>query len=167
MRLPKVSMELTDIKSRVLRGLLRQVEPRTLLPLYSIGLSTVISLLLALINIGSDTAFNAMISLVISAYYAAFSISAAVLLYKRLTTPPNLMEYGPFSLGRAGIPIIIGSLIYSMVGIFFSFWPEDSVVDAHSMNWSIVVSGAMFLFSLVFWFTHGRKAYTGPVPEII
>jgi amino acid transporter len=142
-----------------------QVEPRTLLPLYSIGLSAIISLLLALINIGSDTAFNALISIVISAYYTAFSISAAVLLYKRLTTPPQDMYYGPFSLGRAGVPVIILSLLYSFIGVFFSFFPENAAVSAYTMNWSVLIFGAMFIFCIVFWFVSGRKVYKGPVME--
>ena len=143
----------------------KQVEPRTLLPLYSIGLSTIISLLLALINIGSDTAFNALISIVISAYYTAFSISAVVLLHRRLTTPSRDMYYGPFSMGRAGIPVIVLSVIYSVIGIFFSFWPENATVTPATMNWSILIFGGMFLFSIGFWFTHGKKSYTGPVME--
>ncbi|MCJ1426816.1 hypothetical protein MMC29_004719, partial [Sticta canariensis] len=120
-------------------AILAKVEPRTALPLYSIGLSTIISLLLALINIASATAFNALTSLVIASFYSSFAISAAVLLHKRLTTPPEQMFYGPFKLGRAGIPIIILSLAYSAIGIFFSFWPASSTVTAKTMNWSVLV----------------------------
>ena len=143
------------------------VEPRTLLPLYSIGLSTLISLLLALINIGSSTAFSALIAIVISAYYSAFSISAGVLLHKRLTTKAEHMYYGPFSMGRWGNGVIVASLAYSIVGTFFSFWPGNVHVTPESMNWSILVFGAVLIFSIVFWGLYSRKVYTGPILEIM
>ena len=146
---------------------LARVEPHTLLPLYSIGLSALISLLLALINIGSSTAFNALIAIVISAYYSAFSISAGVLLYKRLTTKPEHMYYGPFRLGRFGNPIIVLSLLYSIIGTFFSFWPPLVAVTPETMNWSILVFGSVLTFSIVFWVLYSRKVYTGPILEIM
>ena len=143
-----------------------QVEPRTSLPLYCIGLSTIISLLLALINIGSTKAFNALISLVVSSYYSSFVVSAGCFLHKKLTTPEAEMAYGPFTLGRASYAVIILALIYSIIGIFFSFWPPASHVTAETMNWSVVVFGGVLLFSLLFWALYGRKVYTGPVVEI-
>lgn len=88
------------------------------------------------------------------------------MLHKRLTTPAVQMYYGPFRLGRAGVPIIILSLIYSFIGIFFSFWPAEANITPLTMNWSIVVSGGAFLFSMVFWALYGRKVYTGPILEI-
>lgn len=88
-----------------------------------------------------------------------------VFLHKKLTTPAADMMYGPFQLGRASIPIIVLSLAYSVVGIFFSFWPPASEVTAVTMNWSILVFGGVLLFSLVFWALHGRKVYTGPIVE--
>ncbi|KAL9116293.1 MAG: hypothetical protein Q9187_007182, partial [Circinaria calcarea] len=148
-------------------ALLGKVEPRTLLPLWSIGLSTLISLLLALIHIGSTQAFSALISVIIAGYYSAFSLSAGVLLHKRLTTPSEHMFYGPYQLGRAGVPIIILSLVYSIIGIFFSFWPANVDVTPLTMNYSIMVFGGVTIFCMVFWVVYGRKVYTGPILEIM
>ena len=39
------------------------------------------------------------------------------------------MEYGPFRLGRWGVPVTIASLVYSVIGIFFSFWPATKGRD--------------------------------------
>lgn len=142
-----------------------KVEPRTSLPLYCIGLSTVISLCLALINIGSTTAFNALTYLVVASFYSSFVLAATVFLHRKLTTSGTDMTYGPFQLGRAGIPIILLSLAYSVVGIFFSFWPPASKVTPVTMNWSLLVFGGVLLFSLIFWAVHGRKVYTGPIFE--
>ncbi|KAL8855020.1 MAG: hypothetical protein Q9221_000217 [Calogaya cf. arnoldii] len=147
-------------------SLLSRVEERTLLPLYSIGLTTIISLALALINVGSTKAFNAFTSLVVAAFYSSFIVASVVLLCRKLDEKRANLVYGPFSLGRAGVPIIVLALLYSIIGVFFSFWPPTSVVDAVTMNWSIAVFGGVLLFSLLFWGLHGRKVYTGPIWEI-
>lgn len=47
---------------------LMRVEPKTKLPLYSIFTSVIFTMLLALINIGSSAAFNAVASLVVAGY---------------------------------------------------------------------------------------------------
>ena len=142
------------------------MEPVSALPLYSIGATAVISCLLALINIGSTTAFRAFTSLVVSSFFTVYALAAGLLLYKRMTTPLEKIPFGQFHLGRAGTPLILISLAFSFIGSFVSFWPAQDPVDASSMNWSIVVyAGAMFV-SMVFWFAHGRKYYKGPVLEV-
>jgi len=142
------------------------VETKSLLPIYTIALSTLISMLLGLINIGSTAAFNALTSLVISAFYSSYIISASVLLHKRLTTSEDNMTYGPFKLGRAGVPIIVLSLIYSAIGVVFSFWPGAPSPTLLTMNWSIVVFSGVMILSMVFWAVHGRLVYNGPILEI-
>lgn len=145
---------------------LAKVEPKTKLPIWSIGTCVIINMLLSLIQIGSTVAFNALMSLAIAGFYASFLISATVMLLYRLRTPQSSVPWGPFRLGRAGIPVTMFSIIYSAQGMFFSFWPPDSHVDFESMNWSAVVFVGVNVISLIFWFTHGRKVYTGPLVEI-
>ena len=145
---------------------LSRVEPRTSLPLWSIGLSTLISCLLALINIASTTAFNALTGLVIAAFYSSFLFAACVMLHKRFTTPEHEIRWGPFKLGRSGPYIYIFAIIYSIIGTFFSFWPPSPGPTPQTMNWSIAVFGSLMLFCVIFWFTHANKVYKGPVVEI-
>jgi choline transport protein len=147
-------------------GLLSQVNESTKLPIYTICLSTVITLLLALINIGSSTAFNALTSLVVAGFYSTFILSASVLLHKRLTTPEGHISYGPFNLGRFGVPIIVIAIIYSLLGVFFSFWPPIPHPNAVSMNWSIVVFGGTLILSVIFWAVYGRNHYKGELVEV-
>lgn len=114
--------------------LLSQVNEPTKLPIYTICLSTMISLLLALTNISSSNGFNALTSLVVAGIYATFILSASVLLHKRLTTPQGHIPYGPFTLGRFGVPIIVIAIVYSLVGVFFSLWPPIPHPNTVSMN---------------------------------
>lgn len=148
--------------------ILSRVDRRSALPLWCIGLSTLISLLLALINIGSSTAFSALTSLVISGFYSTYLISSCVLLHHRLFKPRGAQfTDGDFSMGRWGTPVTVVAIAYSILGFFFSFWPPTSVVDAGTMNWSVAVFGGVVIFSLVFWGLHGRKVYKGPITEVV
>lgn len=136
------------------------------MPLWSIFCSTMISLFLALINIGSTVAFNAFTGLVIAGFYSSFLIAALLMLLKRLTKQKIPVEWGPFTLGRAGIPVSLIAIVYSIVGILFTFWPPSPNPTPTSMNWDVAVYGGVLLFSLVFWALYGRKVYKGPIVEI-
>ncbi|PQE16966.1 choline transport protein [Rutstroemia sp. NJR-2017a BBW] len=62
---------------------LSKVEPKTALPLWSIGLTMTITILLSLINLGSSTALNAVLSLVTAGFYSSILLACVVLLIKR------------------------------------------------------------------------------------
>ena len=143
-----------------------KVEPRTSMPLWSILFSTIISLLLALINIGSSVAFNAFTGIVIAGFYSSFLVVAVLILIRRLTKQDASFRWGPFRIGRFGVPVNIFSIAYSIIGIFFSFWPPSVNPTGTSMNWCIAVYGGVLIFSICFWFAYGRKVYTGPITEI-
>ena len=137
---------------------------QTALPYWSIGLSVFISLVFALINIGSTVAFNAFTSLLVAGIYSTFLVSISVMLYQRLRFYSKI-QWGPFKLGRFGVPINVVSLFYSIVGVVFSFFPPSAKPNAQSMNWSVTVYGGVLIFSLLFWVAHGRRVYTGPLHE--
>ncbi|KAI9756785.1 MAG: DNA replication protein psf2 [Chaenotheca gracillima] len=140
---------------------LARVEPKTALPLWSIALTVLISLLLALINVGSTEAFNAILSLVISGFFCSYMLPITLLIIKRVKNDP--MRMGPFNMGRSfGLAVNIFAMIYGAIAVFFSFWPSTLVVDAASMNWSILVFGVSVLFSVVYYFVYGHRFYTPP-----
>lgn len=143
-----------------------QVDQRTYLPLYAIGATTIINLLLALINIGSAVGFGAFISLIVASYYSSFILSASVMLNKRLRTPESEIPWGPFRLGRFGVPVTIVAILYSLLGAFFSMWPTTKNPNIQEMNYCVLVYGGVMIFSMLFWFVYGRHHYTGPVLEI-
>ena len=145
-------------------------------------MSIAISVLLSLITLGSTTAFNAMVSLTVSSLYFSYLIAACLLLWRRtrggifsaqsqddvlVNTPGTKMVWGPWY-----IPGIFGTInnafaIVYMVTIFiFSFWPPMYPVTPQNMNYSILVSGFIFMFSLAYYVLWARKEYTGPVVEI-
>ncbi|KAL9087692.1 MAG: hypothetical protein Q9159_003504 [Coniocarpon cinnabarinum] len=141
-----------------------KVTGRYPLPYYAIFVTTGLNGCLALIVIGSTAAFNAFASITVSAAYASYMIAASCLLWQKLKGMP--LRYGPFTLGRAAVPILLFSLAYSAVGAFFSFWPQAPNPDATTMNWAIVVVAGTVAGSLVYWLFWARKTYTGPVIEV-
>ena len=123
-------------------------------------------MLLALLNIGSAVSFTAFISLIVVGYYSSFVLAASVMLHKRLTTPADQLPWGPFRLGRAGVPVTVLAILFSVVVGFFSMWPPFVRSTPEQMNYAVLLWGASVLFSLGFWVAYGRKHYVGPVLEI-
>ncbi|KAI9649900.1 hypothetical protein NHQ30_002484 [Ciborinia camelliae] len=141
------------------------VDPKTRLPVNAIIGTLIINVLLALISIGSLTAFGAFYSVVLASYQSSFLLAASVMLIKRLTTPASEIPWGPFRLGKLGVAINVVALIYTAIALFFSFWPAFSTVDTADMNWSCLIFGGAVIFSMGFWVLYGRKVYVGPIWE--
>ncbi|THC91171.1 hypothetical protein EYZ11_009360 [Aspergillus tanneri] len=159
-----------------------KVTAQTSVPTYSVALTTVISCLLALINIGSDVAFNDLVSMSISGLYLSYMVVAALLLYRRITgginkarpgdetivnTAGARLVWGPFHIpGIWGIAINTWALIYMTIAVFFSFWPPKSEVKVENMNFSVVGTMGVIILSLAYYGLRARKVYEGPVVEL-
>ncbi|KAL8730058.1 MAG: hypothetical protein Q9181_004789 [Wetmoreana brouardii] len=143
---------------------LAKVEPRSALPLNSIGITVAISFLLALINIGSTTAFNAIVSLSVASVLASYMVPICLILRKRLLKEP--IRFGPWCLGRWGLLANVIGLVYAVIGFLFSFWPGDAKVTAENMNWACLVWGTAMLFCSLWYLVRARRYYHGPIREI-
>lgn len=147
----------------------------------SIAVSTVISCLLVLINIGSSTAFNDVVSLVVSCFYASYLIVCGLLLYRRVTgtikciriedpQPPAEdaeVIWGPWHVpGILGISNNMFACAYLVILPFFSFWPAETPTSAATMNYSVLVTGFVFCFSILYYIVWARKFFSGPIVEI-
>ncbi|KAL2050985.1 hypothetical protein ABVK25_008731 [Lepraria finkii] len=144
-------------------GFLSYVDKRTALPLRSIFFCTVISAVIGLINIGSTAAFNAIVSLTIAGLFISYLTPIGLMIVKRVKG--ETIEFGPWSLGRAGFPvntISAGSLIISVI---FSFFPPSIPVTLVTMNWSCLMWGGSTLIGLAYYAVRGRKIYHGPIVE--
>jgi hypothetical protein len=68
-------------------------------------------------------------------------------------------NYGPFTLGRWGIPINIIALVW---GIFIIVWlpfPTFLPVTKDTMNYAAPVWGGCLLVALIDWFINGHKRF--------
>jgi len=181
--LPELTNALYRFDQLTNRGI--QVDKRTKVPLWSITVTTIISCFLALINIGSAVAFNDIISLSVSGLYTSYLICAVLLLYRRLTngfistidpdssSTPELantagapLVWGPWHIpGLFGILNNIFACIYLTIILFFCFWPPGTPVSASTMNYAVVVTGSVIIFSLVYYSFWARHEWQGPVIE--
>lgn len=165
------------------RLMIFQVHERSSLPIWAISLTAVIAVLLSLIAFGSALAFNDVVSLTISGFYTSYLIGNSLLLYRRLKGDikpyaahsellRNTMESEFLTWGPWKVPEPLGTLInaFSVVFLFalllFSYWPTTVAPGPAGMNYSSLVTGAVGIFSLVYYAVWGRKTYKGPVIEI-
>lgn len=143
----------------------KQVDGHYLIPVRAILLVAIVAMSLGLINIWSSTAFNAMTSLSLIGQYTSYVLPISLMAMRRMGT--KTVPYGPFRLGRWGLPINVFSIAYTIVLIVFMVLPPYQPVTAQNMNYASVVFGAVLLLCLFFWVFHGRQNYEGPVQEVI
>ncbi|EAW15044.1 putative GABA permease [Aspergillus clavatus NRRL 1] len=159
-----------------------RVSPTTLIPVWSVVLTTVVSVLLALIPIGSTVAFNDLVAMSISGLYLSYIMVACLLLWRRLTgsialtasagetvnTIAAKLVWGPFRVpGIWGVLINIFAILYAMIAIFFSLWPTYSELTVEMMNFSVVGTVAVILISVVYYLLRARRVYQGPIVETV
>jgi amino acid transporter len=141
------------------------IDSKRNIPSNAILLSCLITALLSLINLGSATAFNAIISLQVCALMMTYSVSVGCVLYRRIAHP-ELIPTARWSLGKWGVPVNIIGLIYSLFTFFWSFWPNTVPVTLDTFNWSVVLFVGVFVICLLMYVVRGRKVYNGPVSEV-
>jgi choline transport protein len=132
--------------------------------LNAVVLTLVITVLLSLINIGSSAAFNNITSLGVNALLSSYIISISCLAIKRIRKEPLLTRR--FSLGRFGLAVNIFAVLFLIFIYILCFFPGGPSPPPSTMNWSILIYGAVIIFSLVYYYFRGRKVYVGPVEYV-
>ena len=155
-----------------------KLHPQTLIPVNTIAITTVISMLLSLIALGSYVAFSNVVNLSIGGLYASYFIVCVLLLWRRFQgiSPydaraamlgPDTLQWGPWKVpGALGIANNLFACTYLLVLWFFSFWPSSVEVNAQSMNFSSVTFVGTVLLAIVWYVVRGRKTYIGPIVEV-
>jgi len=73
------------------------------------------------------------------------------------------LTWGPWHLpGWFGIINNAYACTYMVFVIFWSVWPPGTPVDASTMNYSVVVTVGVIVFSIVWYYIRGREEYKGP-----
>ena len=146
-------------------GWIAKVDEKKEIPSNAVLLSSLIAALLTLINIGSTTAFNAIVSLQVVSLMFTYAVSLSCILYRRLTWPASLPN-ARWSLGRWGVIINIVGLMYVLFACFWSFWPTYAHIDAGNFNWAVVVFVSVFASCLIMYHIQGKHVYIGPVKVV-
>ena len=123
--------------------------------------SLIVSVLLSLVNIGSTTAFNAIISLVTVSLITCYLISIACLLLKRIRG--EALPARRWSLGRYGGIINAAAVVFLVAVYPFVFFPPTTPVDGATMNYGIVMYGGIVTLATLYYVVIGRFHFTPPV----
>ncbi|KAJ5780433.1 amino acid permease [Penicillium paradoxum] len=159
-----------------------QVSPSFKLPIHSIILTVLVSMLLALINIGSPVALDDILSMAVSSIYLSYLVISILLLYRRIkgdiseyndsedaivNVPGAQLVWGPFHCsGIWGTLINAFATFYILLVVFFSFWPSKMNPGVEGMNWSILGVGGSSIIGVIYYFVRARRIYTGPIREV-
>ena len=135
-----------------------QIDKRFDIPLLALVLSTVVDCLLGLIYFGSTAAFNAFTGVATICLSCSYGIPILV----NVLRGRKLVANSTFSLGKFGFVINCLTLCWISLAIILFCMPVTLPVDTSSMNYASVLLVGFATISLVYYFAHGRKNFTGP-----
>lgn len=75
-----------------------------------------------------------------------------------------ILVWGPWR-----VPGLLGTInnafacVYIVFVIFWSFWPPTTPATPQNMNYSVLVTAAVIVFSIVYYYFWGKKQYLGPL----
>lgn len=90
-----------------------------------------------------------------------YILSFSCLILRRFRGDP--LPSRRWSLGRFGIFVNIGAVMFLSVVWVFAFFPIETPVDVKSMNWNVVMFGGTIIFAMLYYVFAGRFTYTAPV----
>jgi len=105
------------------------------LPLNAIIASMLFVLILALLVLGGDQAFNSIVGLLNGAVGLTYVLSIGCVLWRRTFGEP--LPPARWSLGKLGIPLNIVAVLYQSFATIISFFPLFAEVTAANFNWYV------------------------------
>ncbi|KAH6889638.1 amino acid/polyamine transporter I [Thelonectria olida] len=138
-----------------------KVDERHGVPIWALALTTIIQMLLGLINLGSSSAFIAFVSVGVMALAASYGIPIAISVYYRRSEVQGARWRMPETIGWVVNIIALAWIVFEIV--LFTM-PTALPVTAISMNYASVVLVGFLAMSAVWYAVYARKVYTGP-PE--
>lgn len=147
------------------------------MPLRSLAVICIASLLLSLILLGSAVGFDDLVNLTVACLYSSYLLVVGFLLWSRCTgrikpynpdarIRPGNLHWGPWKIPEPfGLLNNIFACLYLVLVFFWSFWPASKEVTAVSMNYDILIYGVMVGFAMIWYFVRARHYYKGPIIE--
>lgn len=134
-------------------------------PTRMIVLITVLQMLLGFIYLGSSTAFNAVLSMAILGVYASYLLPIVYMVIYGRGHGEHAQGY--FKLSKAvGTAVNVIAIVWLIVAMIFSTFPNYEPVTPENMNYSIVVMGGWMVLGALYFVIWGRHSYSGPVIEV-
>ena len=81
-----------------------------------------------------------------------------------IVQPP--LQWGPWRVpGILGIINNVFACLYILFVLFWSLWPPTTPTTAENMNYSVLMTGVVIGFSIVYYYVWGKAQYRGPLIE--
>ncbi|KAH7885382.1 amino acid transporter [Phlebopus sp. FC_14] len=139
----------------------KRINPYTQTPVNAVWFVLLLSAICGTLSF-STAAFNSLASASVIGLY----ISYVTPIYFRITSGKNKLKPGPFHLGRWSRPIGATAVAWVAFMVVMLLFPYTQMVDAQTMNYSVVIVMAVFIFSAGSWWFSARHWFTGPIPNI-
>ncbi|KAI9480863.1 MAG: amino acid permease-domain-containing protein [Benjaminiella poitrasii] len=135
-----------------------KINAKTMTPIYAVWFNVIFAIVVGLLYIINETAFNAIVSVNTIASSMAYFIPIAL----RLTVARKIFVHGPFHLGPFSDLINIISLCWILLTSVLFVCPTEYPVTPDNMNYAIVVFTGVIGASVVYYYVRARKWFHGP-----
>lgn len=141
---------------------LSKMDQKRHIPFNAVYATSVVSGIICLINLGSTSGFNVVVSLNLLALMSTYMLSIGCVALKRLKGQE--LPHARWSLGRWGLPVNIFAFLYAAFATVLSCFPSGvPVVDTSSANWAPAVWAGVVVLSVATYILHGKKHFTAPI----
>ncbi|KAI8653943.1 hypothetical protein LRP88_02018 [Fusarium phalaenopsidis] len=130
-------------------------------PVWSLLWSASGTAIFGCLYLGSELAFNSLISTGLLLQYISYSIPVVLML---LQGRPNF-QHGPFWYPKLGLLANVAMLAWTLVALVFYCFPYYLPVVADEMNYASVVLAGIAIVTGTLWFVYANKNYE--VKEIL
>lgn len=124
-------------------------------PLWALALTTLVQMLLGLINLGSSSAFTAFVSVGVIALQVAYAIPIGLSLIGDKRHQVNQAKWNVGHL--VGITVNVIALLWILFEVVLFSMPSALPVTEVSMNYASVVLVGFLFISAAWYFIHARK----------
>ena len=130
------------------------------IPLRAIWGCAFLAAVLGLLTLIAPAAALALFSLAVAGNNLAWGIP----IFARVVWGQRKFVPGPFYTGdRFSVPIAWTAIVFLVFGILLSMFPVGGPdPTAESMNYTVVINGAVWGGALAYYYLHARKWFTGP-----
>jgi amino acid transporter len=137
---------------------LATINLKTQTPIYAVWFNVIFAIIVGLLYIINETAFNAIVSVNTIASSMAYFIPIAL----KLTVARKVFVRGPFHLGPFSDAINFISLCWILLTSALFVCPTEYPVTPDNMNYAIVVFTGVIGASVLYYHARAKKFFKGP-----
>ncbi|KAF2744451.1 amino acid transporter [Sporormia fimetaria CBS 119925] len=141
------------------------VNKRLRIPIRALALVVVVQIILSLIKLGSSVALTTILSISTVGLIASYIPPVGLLIIRKLKGEHP--RYGPFKLGRWGLPCNLLAFCFCSYGTFWAAFPSSRPVTTVNMNYSGPVFIGLIFLCIGDWYISGRKRFSVPTGKYL